>query len=436
MKQNVRKITALLAGALLLIQFFAVPVLAVRSVFVGDISMDNNVGPEDARLALRMAIGLENYTAAHRRLADADADGYVTPGDARMILRMSVGLESGRRMLTLTDAELTTYVYNEAASTIPTGTGSGSTPVTPTPGYQDVSLPQATVPRPAATGISGTFTFISYGWGDGVGLSQYGAVGMARRGYTCEQILRHYFTGVRIATDTAYPEYTNYLGSQVNTDELIARMVHMEMYGIVDDNPSAGREALKAQTVALFTLLKYYRFNVTGLYQVGVASGTSYANLPADLKETVRSVRGQYLTQSSDASASPIQALFFAVAAGKTAAARDVWGGDYPYLQAVNSPYDTDAAMFTRTFTVTREEMRELILSYNPSISLSSDPSQWISIQSNSAAIDADRGYVTQIRVGDRVLDGYKFCDELMEDYFWDASCFGGSTCFWVAYNP
>ena len=54
MKQNLRKITALLAGALLLIQLLAIPALAVRSVFVGDISMDNNVGPEDARLALRM----------------------------------------------------------------------------------------------------------------------------------------------------------------------------------------------------------------------------------------------------------------------------------------------------------------------------------------------------------------------------------------------
>lgn len=435
MKQYLRKITALLAGAFLLIQLFAIPAFAVRSVFVGDISMDNNVGPEDARLALRMAIGLENYTAAHRRLADADSDGEVTPGDARTILRMSVGLEGGKRMVVLSDAELTTYVYNGAASTIPTGAGSGETPVTP--GYQDVSLPQATVPRPAATGISGTFTFISYGWGDGVGLSQYGAVGMAQRGYTCEQILLHYFTGVRIATDTAYPEYTNYLGNSVNTDELIARMVHMEMYGIVDDNPSVGREALKAQTIALFTLLKYYRFNVTGLYQVGVASGTSYANLPADLKETVRSVRGQYLTLASDASSAPIEALFFAVSAGKTAAARDVWGSEYSYLQAVNSPYDVSASMFTRTFSVTKEKMRELILSYDPSISLSSDPSQWISIQAHSAAIDAERGYVTRIRVGDRVLDGYRqFCDDLMEDYFWDASCFGGSTCFWVAYNP
>ena len=436
MKHNAKKITALLVGAVLLIQLFAVPALAVRSLFIGDISMDGTVGPEDARLALRIAIGLENYTAAHRRLADADSDGYVTPGDARMILRMSVGLEGGKRMVVLTDAELNTYVYNEAASTIPTG-AAGETPVTPTPGDQDATLPQATVPKPVATGISGTFTFISYGWGDGVGMSQYGAVGMAQRGYTCEQILRHYYTGVRIATDTDYPAYTNYLGNSVNTDELIARMLHMEMYGIVDDNPSAGREALKAQTIALFTLLKYYRFNVTGLYQVGVASGTSYANLPADLKEIVRSVRGQYLTQSSDASAAPIQALFFAVAAGRTVSAKDVWGSDYAYLQAVNSPYDTSAAMFKRTFTVTREEMRELIWAYDPSISLSSDPSQWITILSHSAAIDPERGYVTRVRVGDRVLDGYSdFCDDLMEEYFWDASCFGGSTCFWVAYNP
>jgi stage II sporulation protein D len=36
------------------------------------------------------------------------------------------------------------------------------------------------------------------GWGHGVGLCQTGAEGMARQGYTAEQILRHYYPGAQI----------------------------------------------------------------------------------------------------------------------------------------------------------------------------------------------------------------------------------------------
>ena len=433
MKHSIKTITALLLGALLLIPLSGVSAFAARSVFIGDISMDGAIGPEDARYALRMSIGLENYTAAHRRLADADSNGEVTPADARLILRTAVGIENLKRMVVLSDAELTTYVFTDASSTI----GSGGSGTQTHSGSQNTPLPSATVPKPVAGTTPGTFTFISYGWGDGVGLSQYGAVGMAKNGYTCEQILNHYFTGVRIATDTVYPEYTNYLGSTVNTDELIARMLYMEMYGIVDDNPASAGEALKAQTIALFTLLKFYRFTVTGLYQVGVASSRSYSELPAYLKDIVRQVRGQYLTLASDISAAPIEALFFAVAAAKTASAKDVWGSEYSYLQSASSPYDISAEMFTRTFTIPREEMRQLIMAYDSSISLPSDPSQWITILSHSASIDAERGYVTKVRVGDKVLDGYRdFCNNMMENYFWNSRYFGGSTCFWVAYTP
>lgn len=40
---------------------------------------------------------------------------------------------------------------------------------------------------------------VSFGYGHGVGLCQYGANGMAKRGQTCEEIIKHYYTGVEIA---------------------------------------------------------------------------------------------------------------------------------------------------------------------------------------------------------------------------------------------
>jgi len=42
------------------------------------------------------------------------------------------------------------------------------------------------------------YVFTGKGWGHGVGMSQEGAKGFALQGYTYEQILKHYFTGVTI----------------------------------------------------------------------------------------------------------------------------------------------------------------------------------------------------------------------------------------------
>lgn len=58
----------------------------------GDIDADGSVTSQDARLALRYAIGLEKLTAASITAADVDGDGSVTAGDARLILRFAVGL--------------------------------------------------------------------------------------------------------------------------------------------------------------------------------------------------------------------------------------------------------------------------------------------------------------------------------------------------------
>lgn len=46
----------------------------------------------------------------------------------------------------------------------------------------------------------GTFTFQVSGYGHGVGMSQYGADYMARQGSSYEEIIKHYYTGVSIAS--------------------------------------------------------------------------------------------------------------------------------------------------------------------------------------------------------------------------------------------
>ena len=41
-------------------------------------------------------------------------------------------------------------------------------------------------------------TFMTKGYGHGVGMSQYGALGMAKEGYTYDKILKHYYQGTEI----------------------------------------------------------------------------------------------------------------------------------------------------------------------------------------------------------------------------------------------
>lgn len=50
------------------------------------------------------------------------------------------------------------------------------------------------------------FKFYGGGFGHGVGLSQFGAMGMAKKGYTYDEILKHYYTGISIGS---YPVACN-----------------------------------------------------------------------------------------------------------------------------------------------------------------------------------------------------------------------------------
>lgn len=62
----------------------------------------------------------------------------------------------------------------------------------------------ATVAAPASAGRpprrpAGHFVFHGSGYGHGVGMSQYGALGLARRGWGADKIVRHYYRGVTVA---------------------------------------------------------------------------------------------------------------------------------------------------------------------------------------------------------------------------------------------
>ena len=55
---------------------------------------------------------------------------------------------------------------------------------------------------PAPAGAATLFTLTGHGWGHGIGLSQYGALGYAQHGWKYPAILTHYFTGTHLAPAT------------------------------------------------------------------------------------------------------------------------------------------------------------------------------------------------------------------------------------------
>ena len=58
----------------------------------GDLNFDGRITAADARLALRLAVGLESGDETMRTRADVDCDNRITAADARAILRAAVGL--------------------------------------------------------------------------------------------------------------------------------------------------------------------------------------------------------------------------------------------------------------------------------------------------------------------------------------------------------
>jgi stage II sporulation protein D len=58
--------------------------------------------------------------------------------------------------------------------------------------------PGAPAPAAPAAVTATTFVVSGRGWGHGVGMSQYGALGYANEGWTYDQILAHYYTGAEL----------------------------------------------------------------------------------------------------------------------------------------------------------------------------------------------------------------------------------------------
>lgn len=401
-----KRITAVFLAVTIVILSFIVQAGASLTYKSGDLSGDGKISADDARLALRYSVDIEYYSEAHLKIGDINSDGMITALDARMLLRISVDLEKApEKQITVDQSDFEKYVNKP----------------------ENDLFEWVTPPMPAVNAPSGTFTFTYYGYGHGVGLSMHGALAMEDAGYKYKDIITHYYRGTEVKEASNIPATTYYpTTGYINTEQLLARIVYQEIYGVTEYGKY--KEALKAMTLCVLSLLMREDFYVTNRWDVGIASSTSYYNLPTNLKDLVHEVFGEYITVKGQSS--PIMAVYSGLAAGMTAASKHIWGEDLSYLQAVASPFDMKHEDFIGQEQYTVSEMRAKIKAYDSSIVLSDNPGEWLEISEHTGSIDANRGYVTKIRVGNKVLSGYnQFHYDLMQEYYY-------SSCFIITYTP
>lgn len=91
-----------------------------------------------------------------------------------------------------------------------------------------------------------------------------------------------------------------------------------------------------------------------------------------------------------------IEATYFSCSGGSTEDAAAVWGTDFPYLQAVSSPGEEDAAYYTDTVTFTGEQFRKLV-----ETALSGSPETWFGDVTYTAG-----GSVATMVIGEETYTG------------------------------
>lgn len=177
---------------------------------------------------------------------------------------------------------------------------------------------------------------------------------------------------------------------------------------------SFAQEALRAQAVAARTFaLKQQQAGKHGeaavctnsaccqghlteteyLSRVGADGAAYYARLRAAVDDTA----GLVVTYAD----SLIDATFFSCSGGRTESAMAVWGGDVPYLQAVESPGEEDALQYSDVTEITAEEFIATLRALRPELVLPEERADWIGTQS-----ETDGGGVAELQIGNCVFTG------------------------------
>ncbi len=259
--------------------------------------------------------------------------------------------------------------------------------IEPDSDYQAIQIVPETgsapVQRPESDPVDvapGNFAFTTYGYGHGVGMSQNGANHYASySGWNYQQILQHYYPGTYIQNTGKTDATISAGGVSGSVLDIVSMVTYNEVGG------SMANEAIKAQAVAVYTYIMYKGGSAGDLYPK--------SNPPQNVIDAVKSVLGEAIYYDG----SYALAMFCASSGGSTASCYDIFYQDIPYLRSVYCEYDSECDPHYGTVEVISADEVRADLESALGITLSDDPSNWISV------IEGDGGYAAYVVVDGQV---------------------------------
>ncbi len=106
------------------------------------------------------------------------------------------------------------------------------------------------------------------------------------------------------------------------------------------------------------------------------------------IERAVYDTKGEIITYGGE----PAVAVFYAISSGKTENSKEVWGGDVPYLQSVESPHDVNAPGYSSQEVMTLEEFKNKFKAAHPEADFEG---KWY-----SGEIRSQGGAVAQAEIG------------------------------------
>ncbi len=205
---------------------------------------------------------------------------------------------------------------------------------------------------------------------------------------------------------------------EVPADEFLPAALACEM------DLSAPREALKAQAVAISTLYRWKRENEEKVQGADFACdsenwlvyvteeqmrerwGEDFAEYYGLLRQVCEETKDELLTWEKK----PICACYFAIGAGSTETAGNIWEEDLPYLKAVASPGDLLCDGFLTTVDIPFEELISKLTGAFPERALDSTLSKedWFQREKRTP-----RGYLQSLSVMGADFTGAELRDAL-----------------------
>jgi SpoIID/LytB domain protein len=259
------------------------------------------------------------------------------------------------------------------------------------------SLTETNNPQSSCNNGECSFQFTSYGYGNYIGMSQYGMLGMAQQGFNYQDIINHFYSNTTLAT------IANIDNKTVNVSGYGNMSFQNYLAGIGEIPNSWPQESIDAQVVISRTYALYYMDNckcnnipATGpTFQVYDGGTGKMQNVIATENQVI------------EYNGSPIDAFFSSSDGGYEENIGTIecvlWGNcnptlyqnEYPYLTANQDPYDT--ASIDPNFEYSNPAMNstQLINIVNTAQALCANVSNCYLFNNNDGTSAFDNAYTT-----------------------------------------